>query len=363
MKRSLATIGAMLAVFAFLAVVPRGNTRAYTINTGFTHPCHEEMTHAAMKTAIARGAIDPAADVPLPADDSWRDVLAYLTEGMTLEQDGDREAFLALSLIVSSRYPDNRGESITNAKSLRKIHRDPEDQDSHFLRSADDDYAEGNLSAIDAGLAHIRSQLEAARSYVALEQGDQLIETPVYIEYYGLVNVTVWAPAFYMGVAAHAVEDSFSHTVRSDDLHTIHHVCNYVDAVSFDYDHDRDGLRHSWAMDRCDEEAAGIAVGATEAAGDFISLFADLEGDLDGAFAGFTHDWMEHREGCDDSNDYCGSKWVEVARADPSLPIWEDYFGCDCSATPGAVTAGGSGPWPLLLPAALAGIALALKTR
>ncbi len=360
MRRVTIILAVVTGVSLFLHNVD--GTDAYTINTGFTHPCHEEMTLEGARRLLDAEDFDTKATIPLPAGDKmWKEALEYFTRGMTLGLADDREKFLFLSLIVGSRYPDNRGKSITNAKALREIHRDPEGQDSHFLRSAGDDWAEGDLSAIAAGINHIEQHTSMARSYLELPPGDQVTEVSLYFEFYGQVKIKIWAPAFHMGIAAHTVQDAFSHTVRSDDLHTIRHVCNYVDAVSNDWDLERDGLRHSWAMDRCEEEAVGIAEGARLATVDFMALLAqENQTEFDEGYQIFLEDWMGYQEGCNDANDYCDSIWADVARSDPTLPIWEDYFGCDCSQAPGHGT---SGPAILLLLVAVLGIAPWPKSR
>jgi len=329
-------IAPRLLVAAMLLLATETRTDAYTIGTGFTYPCHEEITVCAYETLKAGGTLDPEAAVTPPGGTVWRDVLAYLTEDVALQTSSDADRFIALSLIAASRYPDNRGASITNAKSLREIHRDPDGQDFHFLRGANDDFAKGDVSARAAGLAHIGHYVELARESLRLPPGEQIMKTRIYVEYYGLVDVEVWAPAFQLGIAAHAVQDSFSHTVRSDDLRTIRHVANYVDAVTYSYDLERDGLRHSWAMDRCDQEAAEIAVGATAATADFLSLLACGDGESDEVHAAFLDKWMGYEEGCDDSNDFCGSKWADVARMDPSLPVWEEMGNCTSASSIGA---------------------------
>jgi hypothetical protein len=331
-----ATTGARLAaaLLALVATTAAGGARAFTVRAFDRAACHEEMTRDAFAALAAGFAAEGA--VPLPASDRWVEIAAYLGEDLLAGAAGDAERFMLYSLVLGARYPDLRGASATDIQSLREIHRDPERQDAHFLRAIEDDFAAGDAAAIAKGEAYIRQQVELAAGLLALPQGDQIVERSVFVELYGEVSSPVWAPAFYFGVAAHTVEDSFSHTVRSDDLTRIRHVCNYIEAVTTDYDLERDGLRHSWAMDRCDEESAELAAVARPAFADFLAVFATSG---DGAWPGARLDeffgaWMTLEPGCDDANDYCGSKWAELARTDPSLPLWESLFGCD--VVPGA---------------------------
>jgi hypothetical protein len=50
--------------------------------------------------------------------------------------------------------------------------------------------------------------------------------------------------------ALHAGEDSFTHTLRTPDMHGIVHVMNYAEAVGGTLEEERDGLAHSSARRR-----------------------------------------------------------------------------------------------------------------
>jgi MYXO-CTERM domain-containing protein len=333
----------LAALFALLvATLIPGGARAYTVRALDRPACHEEMTRDGFLALVAAG-FDAEAAVPLPASHRWADVASYLGDDLFAGAEGDAERFMLFSLELGTRFPDLRGASATDIQSLREIHRDPERQDAHFLRAVADDYAAGDSLAIARGEAFIRARVTEAASYLERPLGEQIVEASVFVELYGQVSVPVWAPAYYFGMAVHTIEDSFSHTVRSDDLARIRRVCNYIEAVTYDYDLERDGLRHSWAMDRCEGEAVELAAAAAPAFEEFLNLFATSGDDawpgarLDEFFAA----WMTLEPGCNDVNDYCGSKWVDVARTDPSLPVWDTLFGC--GVAPGAVP--GDGPW------------------
>ena len=331
------------ALLALVASAVAGSAQAFTVRAFDRAACHEAMTRDAFLALVADG-FDAEGAVPEPGSDRWIDIAAYLGEDLFAGAANDAERFMLYSLVLGARYPDLRGASATDIQSLREIHRDPERQDAHFLRAIEDDFAAGDAAAIAKGEAYVRGQLELVAEFLALPKGEQIVERSVFVELYGEVSTPVWAPAFYFGVAAHTVEDSFSHTVRSDDLTRIRHVCNYIEAVTTDYDLERDGLRHSWAMDRCDGESAELAAVARRAFADFLAVFATSS---DGAWPGSRIDeffgaWMTLEPGCDDANDYCGSRWADLARTDPSLPLWETLFGC--GVVPGADR--GFAPWP-----------------
>ena len=317
---------------AVLCLTVASDSLAYTINTGFTDACHEQMTYLAAKDLFASGLFKPEDTVPVPTDDVWKAVSEYITRTMNLEFESDAQEFTVVSLMIGARYPDNRGKSITNVQSLREVHRDPNQQKDHFLREVNDDYAAGNDLAIERGLDFIRDNLEAMREARNRPPTEQVVKIPLYVEFYGMVDVKIWAPAFRLGVATHAVQDSFSHTIRSDDLHRIRHVTNYVDAVTSSYKQDRDGLRHSWAMDRCNKEAVDIAAGALEASTDFLTILASDDDAMTVDLEHFFDNWMVYEQGCNAENDFCNSKWADIAQMDPSLPVLEEVF--DCSQAP-----------------------------
>jgi hypothetical protein len=351
-------LGRAAALLALAVAALPGAAHAFTVRALDRAACHEEMTRDAFLALVAAG-FDAEAAVSAPASDRWREIAAYLGDDLFAGAANDAERFALYSLELGARYPDLRGASATDIQSLRDIHRDPERQDAHFLRAIADDYAAGDAAAIARAEAYLRDQMALAADLLARPREEQIIQQPVFVELYGEVSTPVWGPAFHLGVAAHTVQDSFSHTVRSDDLRRIRHVCNYIEAVTYDYDLERDGLRHSWAMDRCDDEAAELAAAAQPAFAEFVALLAGSgEAGWPGArLDGFFADWMALEPGCDDANDYCGSKWAALARTDPSLPLWETLFGC------AAVPAAGGGPRAALAAAVIAALLAVLAGR
>lgn len=344
--------GALLAAAVFLCAAGSG---AFTVRAFGRPACHEEMTRDAFLALLDEG-FDAGAIVPLPASDRWEGIAAYLGEDLFAGAGSDAGRFALFSLILGVRHPDLRGASASDIRSLREIHSDPDGQDAHFLRGFGDDFAAGDLAAAGAGEGFVRERLAAARAFLGLAPDGQIVEIAVFVEFYGDVLTPVWVPAYEFGMALHAVQDSFSHAVRSDDLSRIYQIANYVEAVTDGYDADRDGVRHSWAMDRCREEAAELAAAAAPAFGEFVGLLASAGdgGWPEPALTAFFERWMTVEPGCDRSNDFCGSRWAALARTDPSMPLLEQAFGC--GAAPGGAPAGAL-PWLALL------LALALVAR
>jgi hypothetical protein len=344
-------IGA-IALAASLACGARAE--AFAVRAFGRAACHEQMTRDAFLAAVDDG-FDAEAVVPLPAGDRWSEIADYLGADLFAGAGGDAARFALYSLILGARYPDLRGASATDIQSLREIHRDPDGQDDHFLRDAGDDYAAGDAASVARGEEAIREALDEAARLGALPRDEQIIEVEMFVEFYGAVTTPVWGPAYHFGIAAHAVQDSFSHAVRSDDLTRIYEVANYIDAVTDGYDSSRDGIRHSWAMDRCEEDAAELAAAASPAFAELFALLAALgeDGWPEPGLAQFFERWMAIEPGCGGGVGFCGSKWAALARTDPSLPVSEALFGCGLA--PGRP--GGGLPWFLAL------LALALAAR
>lgn len=302
---------------------------AYTIKGGSKVPCHERITRDAF---FADGLLLAAPGGPFepPLDGvSWRDISDELIDREALFGDvpadyaayGKEEAVTLFftSLLVGVRGPDTEGHSITNVNSLRRIHadRDPEGQYAHALRAPDDDEAAGDEAAIAGTRAEITRLVQ-----LAIDPDNQKIVTKrYYLDFYGLVDLEVWAPAYYLGRAAHAVEDSFAHTIRTSDLRKIRHVLNFVDAITGTLDVHRDGLAHSGEMDHCDAETQAIVAGAIAATSELF-LAAAMEPETPGALEAFLDAWITYEPGLDPDT-YCASKAdpEPTACKSPTTPI------------------------------------------
>ena len=139
----------------------------------------------------------------------------------------------------------------------------------------------------------------------------------------------MWAPAYYLGRALHALQDSFAHTIRSDDLSQIRHVLNYVDAIEGHLSEARDGLPHSAHMDSCDGDTLPIVMTAVTASAELIAAV-----NLTVAMRSVQptqvvlEKWLKHEPGCTIENDYCDSAWVALARQEQTGPYLEEVIGC-----------------------------------
>jgi hypothetical protein len=161
----------------------------------------------------------------------------------------------------------------------------------------------------------------------------------VTVDFHGEVEIDAWAPAFYLGKALHTIADSFSHTIRTDDMSKIIHVLNYAEAVAGEWKEERDGLRHSNSMDECTEAMGPVLEGVLQASVDLVfAAMAVIEGEdenLVGVQA-VMDKWLTYETGCSMQNNYCDSQWAQRAKDDPTLPYMESIFGCSCGGRAGA---------------------------
>jgi hypothetical protein len=326
---------ALVALLAGVCAAPP--TTAYSVATGGYDPCHEAFTGRAYERVALQW---PSPTIPLPDDGTWRELANPLIEKMGLDpkQLDDSQRFMLVSLLIGARAPDTDGHSLFNLENLREVHGDPspEGQYGHCLRGPDDDYAEGDAAAITGTRVKIAETVQQAVDSLSEHPDDQLIKQTVYLDFYGLIDLRVWAPAYYVGFASHTVQDSFSHTVRVEGtgFTKIALVMNYIDAISYDFKESRDGLAHSETFDKCfkDELQPLVAVADDCTAAFYTAVNALLTGADPDALQAFLDEWITLQPGCDESNDWCDSAyWVELAREEQTGPYMASLFGCTSS--------------------------------
>ena len=345
----------LLSVFIAVWFAP-GSARAFTIKSGFTQSCHEQIS----VEAFADFLDEPLrSEIIVPTDDTWRklarDIEPFLGVDLT-----DEELFVAFSLFVGVRAPDTEGHSIANLDALRRIHANPtpEAQYRHTLRALGDDRIEGNLTAVEGAREEIRKSFNKALASLQEPPEAQGGKAPVVLDFYGRVFVDVWEPAFRIAEAMHTVQDSFSHTIRSeaDGLKSIVTVLNYIDAISTEFNSDRDGLAHSDFADQCNQDdVSEIREAARQATLDLLFAFRMANSGDEIALEAFLDEWFTLLPDCSPENDFCdnpnGLAVVEREPTGPYLPEW-----MICSARPNA----GS---PAVLWPALALVLFAVRRR
>jgi hypothetical protein len=309
------------------------NASAYSVKSGVSDSCHEKITYQAY--------IDQAhiLDTPsaLPGDDTWKsldgDTFGFHSDQVS--RLSELETYVLVSLVIGSRAPDTEGHSIMNISNLHFLHGDDsaQAQYTHSVRGSDDDFEEGNAIAV-AGARQLILDLETqSKTLLSGPDDEQHIVTQVYLDFYGRIDVTVWGPAYYTGRAVHTLQDSFSHSIRSDQdsLRKIVHVMNYVDAISSDFNEERDGIAHSEYFDKCEKpEVAPLVEAAKQASSQFLeaALKPSTDGEQD-SIVTVLDDWQTLKPGCNKDNGYCGNEsWVKIARKKQTGPYLEEMLGC-----------------------------------
>ncbi len=316
-----------LAPIGFLlALALPAPAAAYSIASGFSEPCHEVMTAEAFDEVVLSL---PTAQIVVPRGSGWRRVGRFVLETVGVDPTGlsEVEFFVLTSLLVGVRSPDTEGHAILNLESARTIHTNPDaaEQYAHGLRGLEDDGVEGDAAAVQGTRARILEEVAEADAAVRLPAEEQLFRTQLYFDFYGLIDLDVWSVAFHLGRAAHALQDSFSHTIRDehDEFRSVLTVFNFVEAVSGTLRESRDGLPHSDAMDRCSEETAELRAAATRATGElFLAAREVFLGRDAQAVESILDAWLRYRAGCSVADEFCDNgRWLTLARRDPSEPF------------------------------------------
>lgn len=319
--RHLFLLGALVVTFGVASPV-----RAYTIGTGFTDPCHEEITANAYENFLLQVPIEAGA---IPPDQQWRRVGSFLVEeaGVADVELSESHFFLLTSLLVGVRAPDTEGHSVLDLDSARALHTDPDPagQYAHALRSIDDDNEMGNRVAIAGTRAAIAREINIAAGYGLLPPREQVIEASIYFDFYGVVELRVWAVAYHLGRALHALQDSFSHTIRdaADGYRTVLTVLNYAEAVAGTLVESRDGLPHANSFDSCDGRTDPVIAAATEATRDLFAASRELLRGRDrDALQGVLDGWLRYRSGCSVEDGFCGNDaQLALLRDEPTGPF------------------------------------------
>ena len=103
-----------------LIAAAAGPAGAYTVDSGFSDPCHELMIGAAYQDFI----LDlPTTGMQAPPGETWRELSDFLLEHMPVnpEEVDEVKRFILVSLIVGVRSPDTDGHSVMNLQNLAVV--------------------------------------------------------------------------------------------------------------------------------------------------------------------------------------------------------------------------------------------------
>ena len=154
--------------------------------------------------------------------------------------------------MVGIRLPDTGGHSVANLDDPRReqIDPSPDSQHLHCLRAPAEDGFAGDTSVLRGSEALMRQELSDAA--MALGNGQLHTSAPLYLDFYGQLEVEVDEASYLIGRAMHTLQDCYAHTLRSADARTVYSVLNYVEAVAGNLDEARDGMAHSDTLDDCE---------------------------------------------------------------------------------------------------------------
>ncbi len=308
----------VLLILAAL-VGPARPADAFTVGSAFADFCHERM---AMKAYFGENPLpDRNYDVSVPQDQTWIKVARYLEEKLKLSPRDDLDRMALISLFIGERWPDQQDFAIFDLKKLRQVHLSQREQYEHALRSPADDYAQGDKQAITKTHLFILDLVKQSyKTYHSKNKKVRIQEVEFYLEHYGQIKVKVWMPLFLLGRASHALQDSFTHTYRSDDFSAIYAVGNFIEGISDDHDEARDGPKHSEHLDTCNEpEIKPLADAATKATRELLGATRLYwkTGDRTKVEA-VLKKHLAYKAGCGLEADYCGSKWARLAKKSES---------------------------------------------
>ena len=301
---------------AVLLVSGAGTAYAFQVDTSATSGCHEKIT----AQAIARAGWPDGAEPPAPDDDDR----AALDDLPFSVPDDMRDAW-TLALLIGARHNDVGSSDPFDFAALTELHNDPDRQMQHCLRREGDDFEEGDAQALAACKAYILEEVAAAvgdGDEVDLER-TETVETRLVFR--GRIELELQRYGFHMGMAVHALEDSYAHIFRRADDERVRHVLNWIEGnVGESYDVARDGHEHMSPLDECSGGAgARRRKGrALAAAAELLAAVADGEGGREGRLAraaAVIDSHMVREPGCVADNDWCDAAELRLAAATCSV--------------------------------------------
>lgn len=302
-----------------LAVAAPVCALAFQIETLASAGCHERLARVAID-----GVSWPGARPRLEATALDRALAASVAFAVPPTADG-----WTLSVLLGVRDNDLHGAALLDLPDLVVVHNANDYQDEHCLRGPGDDGPEGDVTALASCRAFIVREVE-----LALGSDEEVDLDAIENVRVALTWETRAQPlqrfGFRMGRAMHALQDSFTHALRSEDEQRVLTVLNWVDPVlAIDYSPARDGWMHQSSLDACDgagQTATRVAAAALASRELFraVSEATGRAARLEAAATVLDH-WLQYEPGCDASNDFCG-RAVPMAGcsstdASSSLPV------------------------------------------
>jgi hypothetical protein len=297
------------------AVFVPADAHAYSFASPLAPGCHEAIT----LTALRRVREDFPSLAPSVADASDR----VWIDDLPLDLPTDARDLGAASLVVGVRDNDLKGKSALDAAELSFVHGDPDAQREHCLRGPADDEPEGTATALAACQAFIRERAtDAVRagfdSDGRPDPGNR-VDVDVYLAFAGETRVPMPRAYVELGRALHALQDSFSHAVRSDNALRVRTLLNWVDVAHDHHDESRDGPAHRAALDRCEglDAARQLRLARAEDASEaLLRAVLDPAQGRDARLAqvdAVLDRYLSYEPGCDAANGFCDAPELAYA--------------------------------------------------
>lgn len=306
------------------------NALAFSTESSVRDGCHEAMTVAAV-----RAAGWPNGEVPPPLGDLERRII----DDAAFDVGAEAYDPWMVAMMLGNRHVDLRGNERSDFVALAREAARPDRQREHCLRMPEHDGEQGNVAAIEACRAFIMEQVELAVGTANTIDLAAREEHEVVLDFGGPYDIALSRYAFRMGMAIHAVQDGFSHMLRTEDGMRVVHVMNYTEFVSgSQYDEDRDGLEHLGHLDECGSDVPQHQQQrvdlASQASAELLSAVNDPTGGREGRLArarAVLDAWFTYEPGCTIDNAYCNPEaledWRGTCSANGTLPSGNAWWG------------------------------------
>jgi len=298
------SLAGVLALTVGLAV---GTAHGYSYASPFADGCHERLSVEALSAVRERS--NAARALPTSQRDrAWIDDLP-------LELPREARDLGAATLIAGVRDNDLKGAGSLEAAELAQLHGNPNSQREHCLRRPEHDEPTGTLRALEDCRDYILERFELAVRDGFDDEGevdpDARTRLEINLDFAGQARVPMPTAYLELGHALHALQDSFSHAIRSEDGLRVRVLLNWIDYVHEHVEPARDGPVHRAELDECtglDAVRRTRLRRASEASQTLLraAFQADRSPDEKIADARAVLDrYLSFEDGCDAGNDYC----------------------------------------------------------
>jgi hypothetical protein len=283
---------------------------AYTIETQVTQGCHEGITGDALREVRLMNLA-----LPLPSTEQDD---GPLLDDLPFSLANDEKDIGAAAMILGVRDNDIKDLSPEALDELGQLTADPALQREHCLRSDTEREPDGTAQAVADCRAFIKQRLLDSLDGLGTDGApDGQLRQPLTVTLALRGRYTVSVPMFYVrfGQAAHAIQDSFTHTFRDvADPHKITETLDWIDYASNHLNEAQDGPPHMSELDRCDDpdplrtQRHHLAIEATAVALQ-IAVDPTLSRDAKGtAFDDMLDTYISYSdEGCTQANAWCNA--------------------------------------------------------